>query len=59
VLVDSGVPRALSEIAEELASQYVVVYSRPDGSAPPKKISVATTRAGAKIRARTQSPRAR
>ncbi len=59
VLVDSGIPRALSEIAEELASQYVVVYSRPDGSAPPKKISVATTRAGVKIRARTQWPTAR
>jgi VWFA-related protein len=59
VLVDSGIPRALSEIAEELASQYVVVYNRPDGSAPPKKISVATTRAGTKIRARTQWPGAR
>ena len=57
VLADSGIPAAMKALAEELASQYVVVYSRPEGSALPKKINVATTRAGIKVRARTELPK--
>ena len=56
VLADSGIPAAMKALADELASQYVVVYSRPAGSALPRKINVATTRAGIKVRARTELP---
>jgi hypothetical protein len=58
VLADSGIPAAMIGLAEELASQHVVVYSRPEGAAPPKKINVGSTRAGIKVRARTEMPRA-
>lgn len=55
VLVDSGVPSALNAVAQELASQYVVVYSRRgDGSA--RKINITSTRGGVKVRARTDLP---
>jgi VWFA-related protein len=58
VLVDSGVPSALTAIAQELVSQYVVVYSRQnEGSA--RKINIAVTRDGIKVRARTDVPRSR
>ncbi len=56
VLADSGVPTAMQAVAEDLASQYVVVFRRPDG-APAKKITVAATRAGVKIRVRSDVPR--
>jgi len=53
VLVDSGVPAAMKGLADELASQYVVVYSHTDGPAS-RKINVGTTRGGVKVRARTE-----
>ena len=57
VLVDSGVPSALNAVAQELTSQYVVVYSRRgEGSA--RKINITSTRGGVKIRARTDLPAA-
>ena len=43
----------MKELADELASQYVVVYSHPDGAAS-RKINVGTTRGGVKVRARTE-----
>jgi VWFA-related protein len=55
VLVDSGVPSALNAVAQELASQYVVVYSRP-GEGSPRKINITSTRGGVKVRARTDMP---
>jgi VWFA-related protein len=58
VLVDSGVPSALTAVAQELVSQYVVVYNRQnEGSA--RKINIAVTRDGVKVRARTDLPRAK
>ena len=57
VLVDSGIPPALKSLADELASQYVVVYLRPEGLAAPKKINVSASRRGVKVRARTEAPR--
>ena len=57
VLVDSGVPSALNAVAQELVSQYVVVYSRRgEGSA--RKINITSTRGGVKVRARTDLPAA-
>src|SRR4029078_11695285 len=37
VLVDSGVPGAMIAIADELASQFVVVYSRGGATVAPRK----------------------
>jgi hypothetical protein len=57
VLVDSGVPPALKAVAQELASQYVVVYRRP-GESSARKINITSTRGGVKVRARTDLPAA-
>jgi hypothetical protein len=56
LLADSGVPGALQALAEDLASQYVVVYRRPEGPSPPKKMTVSVNRSGVKVRARTGAP---
>jgi len=50
VLLDSGVPGAMTGIADELLSQYVVVYSRDVSKPLSRKIEVSTNRAGVKIR---------
>ena len=50
VLVDSGVPGAMVSIADELASQFVVVYSRDAARPAPRKIEVSGNRSGIKIR---------
>ena len=50
VLVDSGVPGAMIAIADELASQFVVVYSRGGATVAPRKIEISANRAGIKIR---------
>ncbi len=50
VLVDSGVPGAMVAIADELASQFVVVYSRDAGKPAPRKIEVSANRSGLKVR---------
>ncbi len=50
VLVDSGVPGAMLAIADELAAQFVVVYSRDTGKPAPRKIEVAANRSGLKVR---------
>jgi VWFA-related protein len=57
VLADSGVPAALTAVADELLSQYVVVYSHR-GSGSARRINISVTRAGVKVRARTDLPRA-
>jgi VWFA-related protein len=58
VLVDSGIPTAMKALANELASQYVLVYRAPPGS-PSKKINVSATRSGVKVRTNSEGPRAR
>ena len=50
LLVDSGVPGAMVSIADELASQFVVVYSRDAAQPAPRKIEVSGNRSGIKIR---------
>jgi VWFA-related protein len=50
VLVDSGVPAAMISIADELTSQFVVVYSRADSETTPRSIEVTANRSGIKIR---------
>jgi VWFA-related protein len=50
LLVDSGVPGAMTSIAEELVSQFVVVYGRDAGMPAPRKIEVSVNRSGIKVR---------
>lgn len=57
VLMDSGLPEAMRALAEELASQYVVVYAHPEGAGASKKLNVSVKRSGVKVRARTDLPR--
>ncbi len=56
VLVDSGIPTAMQAVAEELATQRVVVYRRPAGPAA-RKIGVSTTKPGVKVRTRVEGSR--
>jgi VWFA-related protein len=56
VLVDSGLTAALTAIADELLSQYVVVYSHR-ADKPVRKINISVARSGVKVRARAELPR--
>ena len=56
VLVDSGVPGAMLSIADELTSQFVVVYSRGGETAAPRKIEVSANRGGIKIKRAGSNP---
>ena len=56
VLAISGIPDALSRVADELLSQYVVTYGRPDKLIPPEKLQVTVSRPGVTVRARTRVP---
>jgi hypothetical protein len=44
LLASMGATAALRELADELRSQYLVVYARPDTIVPPKEIEVASAR---------------
>ena len=52
VLVDSGVPTAMLAAADELASQYVVVYATAAGGSSPRRVNVSVKRGGVKVHAR-------
>jgi VWFA-related protein len=56
VLVDSGVPGAMLSIADELASQFVVVYSRGGATVMPPKIEVSANRSGIRVRKAGANP---
>ncbi len=47
VLALSGLTDRLNQVADELTSQYVVTYGRPDQLVPPEKVQVSVTRPGA------------
>jgi VWFA-related protein len=54
VMAISGIPEALSRVADELLNQYVVTYGRPDKLIPPEKLQVTVSRPGVTVRARTR-----
>ena len=56
VLADSGLPDRMRQLADDLLTQYVVTYNRPEALVPPKRIEVSTTKSGATARARTRVP---
>jgi VWFA-related protein len=54
VLAISGIPDALSRVADDLLNQYVVTYGRPEKLIPPEKLQVTVSRPGVTVRARTR-----
>lgn len=55
LLANLGLPDRLRQLADELTSQYVVTYARPDTLIPPEKLAVSVTRPGLTARARTRT----
>ncbi len=51
VLAESGLPDRLKQLANELANQYVVSYSRPETLIPPEKLEVSVNKTGLTARA--------
>lgn len=49
LLSASAVPAALESLARELATQYKVVYSRPESLIPPEKTDVAASKPGVTV----------
>jgi len=54
LLAEMALPEALVKVADELLSQYVVTYSRPESLVPPEKLKVTVNKAGLTARARTR-----
>lgn len=52
----SAVPRAMEQIATDLASQYLLTYARPDGAKPSDRLAVSMKRRGVTLRAPTRVP---
>lgn len=50
-----AIPERLKQLADELANQYVVTYSRPESLIPPEKLSVSVKQPGLTVRARTRT----
>jgi hypothetical protein len=44
VVTTGNIPKALQQIADDLAAQYVISYALPDGVKPDKRFSVSTDR---------------
>ena len=55
VLTPSGIAEALPRVADELLSQYAVIYGRPEMLIPPEKIQVKVSRPDVTVRARTRT----
>jgi hypothetical protein len=55
LLADTAIPEKMKQLADELLSQYVVTYARPDTLIPPEKISVSSNKPGLTVRARTRA----
>jgi VWFA-related protein len=51
VVTTSAIPKALQDVATDLASQYAITYALPEGVKPDKRVSVSTDRKGISVRA--------
>jgi VWFA-related protein len=56
VLAYTGAAPHMTQLAAELAHQYVVTYGRPDTLIPPEKIDVTVTNPALTVHARTRNP---
>lgn len=55
LLADTAIPERMRQLADELLSQYVVTYARPESLIPPEKITVTVSKPGVTARARTRT----
>ena len=55
LLADTAIPDRMRQLADELATQYLVTYARPETLIPPEKISVGVITPGLTARARTRA----
>ncbi|HEX6973977.1 MAG TPA: VWA domain-containing protein [Vicinamibacterales bacterium] len=55
LLADTAIPERMKQLADELSSQYLVTYARPESLIPPEKISVTSSKPGLTVRARTRA----
>ena len=53
VVTTGAIPKALQQVADDLAAQYAITYALPDGVKPDRRFSVSTTRKGVSVRAPT------
>ena len=58
VLALTAAAEKMKQLAEELKSQYLVTYARPERLIPPEKIEVTVSRPGLTARARTRTGKA-
>lgn len=54
LLTNMAIPDKMRQLADELVSQYVVTYARPDTLIPAEKLAVTVTKPGLTARARTR-----
>jgi VWFA-related protein len=51
VVTTNAIPKALQQVADDLAAQYAITYALPDGVKMDKRFSVSTDRKGVSLRA--------
>jgi VWFA-related protein len=51
VVTTANITKALQQVADDLAAQYVVTYALPDGVKPDKRFNISTDRKGVSLRA--------
>jgi VWFA-related protein len=56
VVTTSAIPKALQDVASDLASQYTITYALPEGVKPDKSFKISTDRKGVSLRAPSAIP---
>jgi VWFA-related protein len=56
VVATSAILKALQQVADDLAAQYVITYALPDGVKPDRRFSITTDRKGVTMRAPAALP---
>ena len=56
VVSANAIPKALQQIADDLAAQYVITYALPDGVKPDRRFTITTDRKGITMRAPAALP---
>ena len=51
VVTTNAIPKALQQVADDLAAQYTITYALPDGVKMDKRFNVSTDRKGVSLRA--------
>jgi VWFA-related protein len=56
VVTTGNIPKALQQVADDLAAQYMISYSLPDGVKRDRKFNISTSRKGISVRAPSSIP---